>query len=346
MGEQAISRPCYDVADMEPEFLAMGLTGIGTGFLFGYVIQRGGFCLTRGLSNLFIMGDATIARAYVLAILVAAPGIHALSSLGFLEIPVRPFHWVSNLAGGFIFGVGMILSGGCAGSSWYRVGEGALGAWTVVLGFAMGATATSVGVLVPLRRVLQTQEILIHDQPPTLATLVGVSPWVVIVVLGLAAVFWLWRSPQAPESGKWSWPVTGFVVGLLIALGWYTSSFGETPTGITFAINTSHIFTYPLIRFPNRVNWSMLLLIGVVVGAFFAAWRNGEFAWKLPKGFTIVQLLVGGLIMGIGAILAEGCNITQGLTNSATLALGSLVAFGAMILGAWVTVRLMFLRGS
>jgi len=50
--------------------------------------------------------------------------------------------------------------------------------------------------------------------------------------------------------------------------------------------------------------------------------------------------------MGIGAILAEGCNITQGLTNSATLALGSLVAFGAMILGAWVTVRLMFLRGS
>jgi len=179
-----------------------------------------------------------------------------------------------------------------------------------------------------------------------LATLLGVSPWVVIIVLGVAALVWLWRSPRTVESGKWSWPITGVIVGALAVLGWYTSTFGDAPTGITFAINTSHIFTYPLIRYPNRVNWSMLLLIGVPVGAFVAAWRNGEFAWKLPQGFTIAQLFAGGLIMGVGAILAEGCNITQGLTNSATLALGSLVAFGAMILGAWVTVRVMFLRGS
>src|SRR3972149_12047821 len=127
----------------------MALTAVGTGLLFGYAIQRGGFCLTRGLSNLFIMGDATIARAYVLAILAAAGGIQALSSLGLLEVPIRPFHWLSNIGGGLIFGVGMILSGGCSGSSWYRVGEGALGAWTVVLGFAVGGTATRGGVPPP-----------------------------------------------------------------------------------------------------------------------------------------------------------------------------------------------------
>jgi len=165
------------------------------------------------------------------------------------------------------------------------------------------------------------------------------------ILLGLAALIWLWRRPEGSEGGKWSWPVTGLVVGALIVGGWYTSTFGGNPTGITFAINTGHVFTYPLIRFPNRINWGMLLLLGVPIGAFLAAWRHGEFAWKLPHGFTIVQLFVGGLIMGAGAILAEGCNITQGLTNSATLALGSLVAFGAMILGAWVTVRVMFLRG-
>ena len=48
--------------------------------------------------------------------------------------------------------------------------------------------------------------------------------------------------------------------------------------------------------------------------------------------------------MGTGAILAEGCNITQGLTNSATLAVGSLTAFVAMAVGAWVAVRVLYLR--
>ena len=48
--------------------------------------------------------------------------------------------------------------------------------------------------------------------------------------------------------------------------------------------------------------------------------------------------------MGSAAILAEGCNITQGLTNSATLAVGSLVAFGAMWAGAYAAVWVMFLR--
>jgi hypothetical protein len=48
--------------------------------------------------------------------------------------------------------------------------------------------------------------------------------------------------------------------------------------------------------------------------------------------------------MGSSALLAEGCNITQGLTNSATLAVGSLVAFGAMWLGAYATVWALYLR--
>ncbi|HEX2481777.1 MAG TPA: YeeE/YedE thiosulfate transporter family protein, partial [Methylomirabilota bacterium] len=115
------------------------------GLLFGYCAQRGGFCLTRALSNWVLMGDTAILRAYVLALVVAIVGVHVLE-LGLVEsIPVRPFRWLANVAGGFVFGVGMILGGGCAGSSWYRLGEGALGAWVVLLGFAIGASAASVG---------------------------------------------------------------------------------------------------------------------------------------------------------------------------------------------------------
>lgn len=328
----------------EASFAWMVATALVAGSLFGYCAQRGGFCLTRALSNLVLMGDTAILRAYVLALAVAVVGTHLLT-LGPVEaIPVRPFHWVANLVGGFVFGVGMILGGGCAGSSWYRLGEGALGAWIVLLGFSLGATATSVGILRPAREALQQYEYLIGEQPPTLYLLVGLGPWPVIGVIVLAAGIWLFRGEAEAEHGKWRWPLTGSVMGVIIALGWYLSSSAGTPTGIAFAANTGYLLTYPLVGYPNRVTWGMVLLVGVTVGSAAAAWRTGDFAWKAVPGFTGVKLFVGGLVMGIGALIAEGCNITQGLTNSATLALGSLTAFAAMLAGGWAALWALFLR--
>jgi uncharacterized membrane protein YedE/YeeE len=309
-------------------------TALLAGLLFGYCAQRGGFCLTRALSNWALMGDTAILRAYVLALLIAIVGVHALE-LGLVEaIPVRPFRWLANVTGGFVFGIGMILGGGCAGSSWYRLGEGALGAWVVLAGFAMGASATSVGVLQPVRTALQAYEYAIGEHPVTLPLALGLGPWPVIAALVVILGVWLVRNrPDEPEHGKWRWPVTGSAIGIVIVLGWYLSAWADSPTGITFAANTGHVLTYPLVGYPNRITWGMVLLLGVVVGAGLAAWRSGEFAWKPVPGFTIVKLFGGGLIMGAGALIADGCNVTQGLTNSATLALGSLTAFAAMLVG-------------
>ncbi len=333
------------------------LSAFAAGVLFGYCAQRGGFCLTRALSNLVLMGDSSIARAYVLALAVAIVGVHALTlgsipltlggfeiELGLEELPVRPFHWVANLVGGFIFGIGMILGGGCAGSSWYRLGEGALGAWIVLFGFAAGATTANVGLLAGVRADLQQHEIRLGAEPATLYHLLGLGPWPVIAVAVLVTAIFLARGGAEPEHGKWRWPITGGVMGVVIVAGWLLSAIGGTPRGITFAEGTGHLLTYPLVWYPNRVTWGMILLLGVPVGATAAAWRNGEFAWKAPPGFTVVQLFAGGLIMGIGALIAGGCNITQGLTNSATLALGSLTAFASMLIGGWVALWVMFLR--
>jgi uncharacterized membrane protein YedE/YeeE len=264
------------------------------------------------------------------------------------QIPIRPFRWLANVVGGFVFGIGMVLSGGCSGSTWYRLGEGALGAGVVLFGFALGATATNVGLLAPVRQTLQEHELTLGDRPPTLYTLasqlVGIPSWVVLAAIVALAAVWLARSESEPEHNKWRWPLSGTAVGLVIVVGWFLSSFGGTPIGITFAENTGHVLTYPLVWFPNRVTWGMVLLLGVPLGSALAAWRSGEFAWKVPPGYTGVQLFAGGLVMGIGAIIAQGCNITQGLTYSATLAVGSLTAFAAMLIGGWVGLWVMFLR--
>ena len=328
---------------METSALVSTGTALLAGLAFGYCAQRGGFCLTRALSNWVLMGDTAIMRAYVLALLVAIVGVHVLE-FGLVEsIPVRPFRWLANLTGGFVFGVGMILGGGCAGSSWYRLGEGALGAWVVLAGFAIGASAANVGVLQSLRTTLQDFEYEIDDRLATLQGILGVSPWLVIGVLVVVLGVWLLRNrPEEDEHGKWRWPVTGVVMGLVIVLGWYLSSVGGNPTGITFAANTGHLLTYPMVGYPNRVTWGMVLVVGVALGAALAAWHTGQFAWKPVPGFTTAKLFAGGLVMGAGALVADGCNITQGLTNSATLALGSLTAFASMLAGGWVALSVLF----
>src|SRR5262245_59297221 len=131
------------------------VSALVTGLVFGYVIQRGGFCLTRAISNAVLTGDMTILRAYVLALLVAMLGVQVLETTALVEIPIRPLHWVANLVGGVLFGVGMVISGGCSGSTWYRLGEGAVGAAVILLGFAIGATTVGVGILAPVRTAIQ-----------------------------------------------------------------------------------------------------------------------------------------------------------------------------------------------
>src|SRR5437867_12048562 len=182
---------------------ALYVSSLLTGLVFGYVIQRGGFCLTRAISNVVLTGDTTILRAYVLALLVAMVGVQVLETTGAVEIPLRPLHWLANILGGALFGLGMILSGGCSGSTWYRVGEGAIGAGVVLLGFAIGATTVRVGLLRPLREVLQKPAITGWDgAAPTLYNVTGIPPWAVIAILAVAGGFWLSRGRSEPEHGK------------------------------------------------------------------------------------------------------------------------------------------------
>jgi len=82
-----------------------------------------------------------------------------------------------------------------------------------------------------------------------------------------------------------------------------------------------------------------LVDLGVLLGGLTAALLAREFAVRVPPRGEGVKGLGGGLLMGIGAILAFGCNI--GGFFSAVSAL-SLAGFGMMVglgLGAFVGLR-------
>ena len=77
----------------------------------------------------------------------------------------------------------------------------------------------------------------------------------------------------------------------------------------------------------------MFLIGGILLGALITALFSRRFHWTAPDSSRVAAYLVGGMLMGIGAIFAGGCNIGNGLTGLATVSLHSIIAFGAILVG-------------
>ena len=145
------------------------------------------------------MKDLTLFRAYLLALVVAIIGSNLLESLGYLQVfnadtgalettnlMRQSFVPVANVLGGFLFGLGIVLAGGCASGIVYRVGEGQLSAGVAILGFFIGAVMTADGLLSPINNYFKSYRVEINGAPgPAIWDIFGGSPtakWVTIAV--------------------------------------------------------------------------------------------------------------------------------------------------------------------
>jgi uncharacterized membrane protein YedE/YeeE/rhodanese-related sulfurtransferase len=112
------------------------LTAIGLGFLFGFSLERAGFGNARKLAAQFYFYDMTVFKVMFTAILVAMVGLYSLSAIGLLDMArmwVNPTFMWAQVIGGFMLGVGFIMSGLCPGTS---VVSAASGRWDGLVTFA------------------------------------------------------------------------------------------------------------------------------------------------------------------------------------------------------------------
>ena len=127
------------------------LTGLLVGSGYGYIAQRGAFCMNSGFRSAVTERNTTKVKAYGLAIALQMLGVPLVFALG-LSSPTYPAMFpIGAVVGGLLFGASMRWAGGCAAGVWYKVGSGSLGALTAVLGMAVGAAALELGPLVGLR---------------------------------------------------------------------------------------------------------------------------------------------------------------------------------------------------
>ncbi|MCH2524087.1 MAG: YeeE/YedE family protein [Dehalococcoidia bacterium] len=116
------------------------------GIIFGITVQRSRFCFTSAFRDFFLLGQTRMIKGILVGLAVSSVGFVMIMSTvapnpGFGAFPsdahVLPVG-LSTLIAGILFGIGMVLAGGCVSGSLYRMGEGYIASWVAILGVMIG----------------------------------------------------------------------------------------------------------------------------------------------------------------------------------------------------------------
>jgi hypothetical protein len=157
--------------------------GLLSGTVFGFLLQKGGVTKYDVIVNQFRLGDFTVLKTMMTAIVVGGLGVYFFAEEGLARLSIKPALLVANVVGGLIFGVGMVLLGLCPGTAVAALGERNRRALAGILGMIVGAfiQAETYGLLAGLARSVDLG-------PLTWPTLLGVSPWGLLAGLTFASV--------------------------------------------------------------------------------------------------------------------------------------------------------------
>lgn len=340
------------------EFVYSLVAGLIIGAIFGFILQRGRFCMNSAFRDIILLKEYKLAKAVTvsLAVLMVGFAIFALS-FPFLTLSPKPFKPIAAIVGGLVFGIGMVFAGGCASGTTYRVGEGMMGSFVAAVGLTVGALMTGAGVLSDVKVALQSVTI------GTKLTVFGefhplITPILVLIVgivgLVLMFVFWSWPSLKRKLDAKeplvktenfvestfkkgYPWWVTGILIGLILTAGFIASN---GVVGITGGwMNISNWLTSG-----SDLAWTGFIIFGILIGAIVSAVIAKEFKLRVPKeGLTLLKQFFGGLLMGFGAVTALGCNITNILGGVPQLSLHSIITGACIMFGSWIAAYFLFM---
>lgn len=343
------------------------LLGLGLGF----VLFHSRFGFTSAWRQLVAVGNGTGLRAHAVLLGTTAT-LFALiigtgaGLFGSTPTPSAGPLGVGLVLGAFLFGLGMQLGGACASGTLFAVGSGQS---TIVLtlgGFIVGSV------------VFAWQWELVRDLPAlppfVLAEHVGwFGSWAITiaVLVGIVLVTRYIQKRRVPPpvdvvpsaSGlartlRGSWPlwvgalvlaalgglvllVSGGAWGITSAFGLWGAKFlqvlGLHPEAWAFWQQPQQAKS---LAAPILTDKTSLTDIGIMFGAAVAAAAGG--AWTFHKRIpwrTAFAAILGGILMGIGARLAQGCNIGAYLAGIASGSLHGWIWGLAALAGTWVGLR-------
>ncbi|HYC44052.1 MAG TPA: YeeE/YedE family protein [Burkholderiales bacterium] len=353
-------------------------------FAMGAIGQKTRFCTMGAVSDWVNMGDTGRMRSWVFAMAIALAGVVALEAAGAINLaaetfpPYRTasFAWLRYLIGGFMFGIGMTLASGCGNRTLVRIGGGNVKSLAVL---AVAAVCAYLMMWTPLYETAfmpwvqaTTINLAAHDIPTQevgsiLAGMFGLAPskslnLTVSALVALGMFVWVLRSRDFRAS--FDNVLGGAAVGLAVLAAWYLTGgpigqawkeAAEFATQVPSRVQTqSFTFISPMgdsVRYvmapanTSLVNFGVVALAGVILGGFAYAVVRQEFRYE--RFFTWKDFgshVLGGALMGTGGVLAMGCTVGQAITGVSTLAIGSILVFFAIVIGAAGTMKYQYWR--
>lgn len=345
----------------------------------GFLMHRSGFCLAGAFRDLFLFRNGLLARNLLLAVvasMVLFEGARQLGLLPFYPFPLLGHPSSSHLVGGLVFGVGMVIAGGCVVGVLYKMGAGNLVAATAFLGLLAGSAAYA-EFHAPWAALRMAGTFTRGWS--TIPQGLGLDPGIVILAVAFPslALFLRWRA-----NGTWTprgtlprgyVPLWAAAIGLSV-LGTANYLLSGMPIGITTSyakmagwlesvLAPGHFATLDFFRsVPLNVTSpageilrggpapvldavaaiQLPLIAGVVLGSALSAVLLKEF--RVHRGAPPLQLLAGfagGVLMGLASRMGSGCNVWHLLGGVPILAAPSLLFVAGLFPGAWAGTLLL-----
>lgn len=366
---------------LDPEFGIFGVLGLG----FGLVLQRSRFCFTAAFRDLFQFRSGRTMKGVIVGMAVATAGFGAhmynLLPNPFLG-PVAPEAHATPLSlalvgGGVLFGLGMVIAGGCVSGSLYRIGEGYVASWVSLGGLLAGLLLASYHWNWWWEHFIRNAPVIWFPR------YLGYGGAVALTLVGLlgAYVLVLWiesrggvgveeYAPPVPAAtlrakvheasnsvfGRgWPAPVGGATLGLLNILSydvhmpwrvvgelsrWANGAAASVGFGSGSLQGTQELAGCTLTVGGGVFTHGLLLNVGLVGGSLIAALLAHEFKLRVPRNrVRYLQSLGGGSLMGYGAGIALGCTVGAFFSAIPSLALNGWLFALALAAGAFIGLK-------
>lgn len=333
----------------------MLITGLALGAVLGYVMQRGRFCVTGFLRDIFTQRSWRGFVALLIVISVHAVGLAALTSGGVITPEYDNLAPIAVIVGGLVFGIGIVLAGGCASGTWYRSGEGLIGSWIALVFYGLSAAAMKTGVLSGVNEALKSQTVELTSIHASL----GISVWPLAIALSALTAFlavrFLREEFSGPKPAKlaarksgiahilaekpWHVYSTAIAVGVLGVIAWPLSAATGRNDGLGITTPSSNLTNFIVNGDTAKFDWGVLLVLGILLGSFVAAKASGEFRLRVPDATQGARSVVGGIFMGVGAAWAGGCTVGNGMVQTSLFSYQGWLALVAIAAGVGIAAK-------
>lgn len=347
--------------------------------VMGAIANKTNFCTMGAVSDWVNMDDKGRLRAWLLAVAVAMGGVLVLETLGKVNLsgmtfpPYRTanFAWLRYILGGLMFGVGMTLASGCGNKTLVRIGGGNIKS-LVVLAIASAMAYLMLWTdfygtvfdswMAPLTVNLGAAGMKAQTLDGIIGGLMGMGDTKTLhLVIGgmLVLILFAFAFGSADFRGNFDNVFGAIAIGLAIVAGWYLTGgalgvewkewaeMADTPPSRVEV--QSFTFISPMgdsVRYlmnPSNfslINFGIAGLAGVIAGSFLYSVLTRKFRIEwFVNGGDFANHAIGAVLMGIGGVLSMGCTVGQAITGVSTLALGSMLTFGAIVAGAAGTMK-------